>query len=147
MPQHLRLTAKRMLLFTVSLILLPLAGRSLIVSAQSPDQKSASANHRVIVSQAGPDDEDTVIDDGDTIEFCPPTTDPHLKFSIIFTPSTFLKLGNGTSYRFDERDCGTPRKIALLDPKDHARAYSYVLAPGDRYFDPHVIIMPGKRHQ
>jgi hypothetical protein len=140
MSRHSSLSAKRRFFFTLTFVLLLFASWSLI-DAQDQNPKRTTVNHKVKISKTGADDEDTIVYDGDTIEFCPATSG--LQFSIVFTKSPFLPLGSG-KLNFDDRSCGHPETAALA-AKDHARAYDYVLAVDKLYFDPHVIIMPGKR--
>jgi hypothetical protein len=135
MSKHSSPLARRGFLAALALLLLP-SPSQFLVNAQS----SASVKHTVYISDAGADDEDTVVDDGDTIEFCPKT--PDVTFVIIFTKSPFEK----GDLMFTEHGCGSPKK-AVLPPHDHARAYDYFLAASNKFFDPHVIIMPGKKLQ
>jgi hypothetical protein len=127
-------------LSVLALILLVLASRSLVNARTSKLQSGPrTTQHTIHISKAGADDEDTVVDDQDTIDFCADPATPHLEFSIVFTTSPF----ESGKLNFDNRSCKHAEK-AVLKAGDHARAFDYVLAVDKQYFDPHVIIMPGK---
>jgi hypothetical protein len=136
--------AKRLFFFTCAFGLIFSGSRSLVEAQISTTRLRPACNsntpscHTIKVdgntNTGGVDDVDTVVKNNDQIEFCPNPAE--LDFSIIFTKSPFA---NG-KLKFDERDCGKPLKV-MLKPNDHARAFTYILAAGNQYFDPHVIIM------
>lgn len=138
MPHHSTRVAKFRFLSTLAIVSL-MVSTGFLGTAQSQIPHHSVLNHKVLISASGVSDEDTVVTDGDTIEFCPASAG--LEFSIVFNTSPFAPAGHG-KLNFDDRSCGHPLQ-ATLKPGDHARAFDYVLAVGNLYFDPHVIIMPG----
>jgi hypothetical protein len=96
-----------------------------MLEIQIPQRRSV--NHKVMIRQSGADDEDTVVHENDTIEFCPEPSD--LEYSLIFAVSPFEPVSPAThgKLRFDERDCKHPLKVTFKHG-DHPRAYTYVLA-------------------
>jgi hypothetical protein len=141
MSKYSRLVARHAFFWALSLVLLLIANRSAANARTSNLQISPrTTQHTIHISKTGADDEDTVVDDQDTIDFCADPATPNLQFSIVFTTSPF----ESGKLNFDDRSCKHAEK-AVLKPGDHARAFDYVLAVDNQYFDPHVIIMPGKK--
>jgi hypothetical protein len=57
-----------------------------MLEIQIPQRRSV--NHKVMIRQSGADDEDTVVHQNDTIEFCPEPSDL-VEYSLIFAVSPF----------------------------------------------------------
>jgi len=147
-PQNSQPNSSRILVALISVILFATACALLYAQHEKPKAKhikhvfACQPENVVIDPVKGPSPDPLLVCPGDAITWCM-KDGANTRFWVQFETSPFDGDAGGPA-GFDERDCkATKPPTVITSDGDNWGAYKYTLIVNHKYFDPHVIIVPG----
>jgi|SRR5271156_3042243 len=153
----LHISSSRRIRFAIALVSLSLFAAAFgVACAQQSKEKQRPAIHKlqfqclyppgVTVDDYTDESAALAVCAGDSVIFCSAGTKA---FSVDFQKSPFAPNPSTTPARlhFDERDCKTAFTVKALDNTNKFEIYKFMLVINGKYYDPHVIIVPGSGDQ